>query len=53
LKNDKIKVDSPWKIQTIYELSIKKTMNNHAELHLRALVNESDAGKTEMLLGEL
>ncbi|MDF2636211.1 MAG: sugar-binding protein [Pelosinus sp.] len=42
---DKIKIDSPWKIQTIYELSIKKTMNNHAELRLSALVNESDASK--------
>ncbi|SEJ89655.1 Phage late control gene D protein (GPD) [Propionispira arboris] len=42
---DKIKITSPWNIQTIYELSIKKTLNNHAELRLTALVNESDASK--------
>ena len=42
---DKIKITSPWNIQTIYELSIKKTLNNHAELRLTALINESDASK--------
>ena len=42
---DKIKITSPWTIQTIYELSIKKTLNDHAELRLTALVNENNASK--------
>ncbi|MBU2700777.1 hypothetical protein Ga0466249_001882 [Sporomusaceae bacterium BoRhaA] len=42
---DQIKIASPWKIQTIYQLSIRKTLNNHAELYLSALINESDASK--------
>lgn len=42
---DQIKIVSPWKIQTIYQLSIRKILNNHAELYLSALINESDASK--------
>lgn len=42
---DKIRICSPWKIQTIYELFIRKTFNQHAELRVSALVNESDASK--------
>ena len=42
---DKIKITSPWEIQSINELSIKKTLNDHAELHLRSIISESTAAK--------
>ena len=42
---DKIKLISPWEIQSIYELSITKTLNHHAELRFTALVSEDEGRK--------
>ena len=45
ITRDKIKVTSPWDIQTIEELSIKKSMNHHAQLRIRSIISESTAAK--------
>jgi len=38
---DKVKVISPWEIQSIYELKITKMLNEHVELYLTALISEN------------
>jgi len=42
---DKIKVISPWDIQSIYELKITNKLNEHGELQLTALISEA-SGKS-------
>ncbi|MBU2703407.1 hypothetical protein Ga0466249_004552 [Sporomusaceae bacterium BoRhaA] len=41
---DKIKVISPWEIQSIYDLKITNKLNQHGELQLTALISE-ESGK--------
>lgn len=41
---DKIKLESPWEIQSIYELQITRELNQHATLYITARVTE-DSGK--------
>lgn len=42
---DKIKISSPWEIQSIYELSIKQELNEHAKMQLKALLSESSGAQ--------
>ena len=42
---DKIKVISPWDIQSIYELKITNKLNEHGELQFTALISEA-SGKS-------
>jgi GH24 family phage-related lysozyme (muramidase) len=45
---EQIKISSPWEIQSLYDLIIHHTPNEHAKLHLRALLMESSVGKAGM-----
>ncbi|MCE5285299.1 MAG: phage late control D family protein, partial [Pelosinus sp.] len=45
ISRDKIKVNAPWKIQSLHALSIKKEFNNHAQMRINVLVNESEAAR--------
>lgn len=42
---DKLKVIAPWEIHSIYELNIKKTLNQHGELYIKALLTEEAGAK--------
>lgn len=42
---DKLKIESPWEIQSIYDLTITKTLNQHAKLEITALLTEEGGKK--------
>ena len=42
---DKLRVTAPWEIQTIYELNLKKTLNQHGELYIKVMLTEAASEK--------
>ncbi|VBB09033.1 phage late control gene d protein (gpd) [Lucifera butyrica] len=45
---DKLKLVSPWKILSVFKLSIRKELNEHAVLHLTAMLSEADGVKAAL-----